>query len=86
MDVNMFEGANFPWRRPGADIADWFNYGFDEVSWRTFLGYRNEMERGREQMVSAAFGFVWFSLVVRVRRVQVVSPGTVQLHGLSRGP
>lgn len=52
MDVSMFESANLPWRRPGADISDWFNYGFDEVSWRTFLTYRAEMERGRESMVS----------------------------------
>ena len=57
MDVQMFESANLPWRRPGSDVSDWFNYGFDEVSWRTFLGYRNEMERGREQMVSC-FGWV----------------------------
>ncbi|CAO1628799.1 unnamed protein product [Parajaminaea phylloscopi] len=25
-----------PWRRPGADLADWFNYGFDEMSWREY--------------------------------------------------
>ncbi|KAK9248376.1 Fip1 motif-domain-containing protein [Lipomyces tetrasporus] len=25
-----------PWRKPGADITDYFNYGFDEFSWTTY--------------------------------------------------
>lgn len=28
--------ADKPWRRPGADITDWFNYGFDEETWRVY--------------------------------------------------
>lgn len=25
-----------PWRKPGADITDYFNYGFNEVTWRMY--------------------------------------------------
>ncbi|EPQ60222.1 hypothetical protein GLOTRDRAFT_108853 [Gloeophyllum trabeum ATCC 11539] len=35
--------AEKPWRRPGSDISDWFNYGFDEVSWEAYCYRRREM-------------------------------------------
>ncbi|ODV88992.1 hypothetical protein CANCADRAFT_45469 [Tortispora caseinolytica NRRL Y-17796] len=25
-----------PWRRPGADVSDYFNYGFDEFTWQLY--------------------------------------------------
>ena len=25
-----------PWRKPGADITDYFNYGFTEETWNTY--------------------------------------------------
>lgn len=32
VDIDMLEEK--PWRKPGIDIADYFNYGFDERGWR----------------------------------------------------
>jgi len=32
--VDPTEFEEKPWRRPGADMTDWFNYGFNEDSWR----------------------------------------------------
>ena len=29
-----------PWTKPGADITDWFNYGFNEKTWEE---YREKM-------------------------------------------
>lgn len=26
-----------PWLKPGADISDWFNYGFNEITWQRYL-------------------------------------------------
>lgn len=52
LDVAMFEGSGQPWRRPGSDLSDWFNYGFDEVSYPKFLRFRLEMEAGKNAMVS----------------------------------
>ncbi|KAK9477798.1 Fip1 motif-domain-containing protein [Lipomyces japonicus] len=33
-DLDNFEDK--PWRKPGADVTDYFNYGFDEFSWTTY--------------------------------------------------
>ncbi|KAG7394460.1 pre-mRNA 3-end-processing factor fip1l1 [Phytophthora boehmeriae] len=32
VDIDLLEDR--PWRKPGVDISDYFNYGFDEHSWR----------------------------------------------------
>jgi hypothetical protein len=32
VDPSEFEEK--PWRRPGSDLTDWFNYGFNEESWK----------------------------------------------------
>ncbi|KAK9238378.1 Fip1 motif-domain-containing protein [Lipomyces kononenkoae] len=34
VDLDSLEDK--PWRKPGADITDYFNYGFDEFSWTTY--------------------------------------------------
>lgn len=35
-----------PWRRPGVDLSDYFNYGFDEMSW---IAYCNRQDKLRAQ-------------------------------------
>lgn len=52
VDVAQFEGSGQMWRRPGSDISDWFNHGFDEVTYPKFLKYRQDMEQGRAALVS----------------------------------
>lgn len=32
-----------PWRRPGSDLSDYFNYGFDEVSWEAYCYRRRDL-------------------------------------------
>ena len=34
VDLDSLEDK--PWRKPGADITDFFNYGFDENLWRLY--------------------------------------------------
>ncbi|KAI0706301.1 hypothetical protein C8T65DRAFT_652290 [Cerioporus squamosus] len=41
VDLNAL--ADKPWRRPGSDISDWFNYGFDEISWEAYCYRRREL-------------------------------------------
>lgn len=41
LDLNAM--ADKPWRRPGADISDWFNYGFDELSWEAYCYRRRDL-------------------------------------------
>ena len=31
------------WRKPGSDLSDWFNYGFDEISWEAYCVRRKEL-------------------------------------------
>jgi hypothetical protein len=32
----MDELEEKPWRKPGADLSDYFNYGFNEETWRSY--------------------------------------------------
>lgn len=34
-----------PWRRPGADLTDYFNFGFDEDSWRAYCAKQRDFRR-----------------------------------------
>lgn len=43
-----------PWRRPGTDVSDYFNYGFDEFTWSGYClkqqGVRQEVGSQKKQM------------------------------------
>lgn len=36
LDVNIDTFEWKPWRYPGVDITDFFNFGFDEESWKSY--------------------------------------------------
>jgi len=42
-EVDVAALADKAWRRPGSDISDWFNYGFDEISWEAYCYRRREL-------------------------------------------
>lgn len=42
-DTDIQALAEKNWRRPGADVTDWFNYGFDEISWEAYCVRRRDM-------------------------------------------
>ena len=46
LEVDLSALADKPWRRPGSDVSDWFNYGFDEISWEAYCYRRQEMGEG----------------------------------------
>ncbi|KIW11825.1 hypothetical protein PV08_09098 [Exophiala spinifera] len=35
-DLDFPSESSKPWRKPGADITDYFNYGFDEFTWASY--------------------------------------------------
>uniref|UniRef100_A0A2C9LDK7 Pre-mRNA polyadenylation factor Fip1 domain-containing protein n=1 Tax=Biomphalaria glabrata TaxID=6526 RepID=A0A2C9LDK7_BIOGL len=35
-DLNSLSTDEMPWRKPGADITDYFNYGFTEETWKAY--------------------------------------------------
>jgi len=45
IDLDSFEDK--PWRKPGADITDYFNYGFNENTWKR---YCNKQKAMREEL------------------------------------
>ncbi|KAF7303069.1 hypothetical protein MKEN_01270400 [Mycena kentingensis (nom. inval.)] len=43
IEVDMSAMSDKAWRRPGSDISDWFNYGFDELSWEAYCYRRRDL-------------------------------------------
>ncbi|KAH8596130.1 Fip1 motif-domain-containing protein [Bisporella sp. PMI_857] len=43
-----------PWRRPGADVSDYFNYGFDEFTWALYAS-KQETIKAEGQSNKKAF-------------------------------
>ena len=44
-DVEIEDLEEKPWRKPGVDISDYFNYGFDESSWLVYAAKQNQIRR-----------------------------------------
>ncbi|KAI5301042.1 cleavage polyadenylation factor subunit fip1 [Ascosphaera pollenicola] len=41
-------GDDKPWRKPGTDLSDYFNYGFDEFTWASYCLKQQETMKGVE--------------------------------------
>lgn len=41
-----------PWRRPGADLSDYFNYGFNEETWKLYCQKQKNMLAQIQKKVS----------------------------------
>lgn len=46
VDVETFEEK--PWRKPGADLSDYFNYGFNEDTWKAYCEKQKRLRMGLE--------------------------------------
>uniref|UniRef100_UPI001CB943B8 FIP1[III]-like protein isoform X2 n=1 Tax=Erigeron canadensis TaxID=72917 RepID=UPI001CB943B8 len=46
LDVNVDIFENKPWKNPGVDISDYFNFGFNEDSWRLYCNQVDEYRHG----------------------------------------
>lgn len=45
-DVDLSTLEDKPWRKPGADITDYFNYGFNEDTWKVSVSLLTLVELG----------------------------------------
>ncbi|KNC97038.1 cleavage polyadenylation factor subunit FIP1 [Spizellomyces punctatus DAOM BR117] len=52
VDIDAFEDK--PWRKPGADITDYFNYGFNEQTWKAYCAKQKGTREDQTQQGSAA--------------------------------
>ncbi|XP_073403648.1 uncharacterized protein [Dendrobates tinctorius] len=46
VDLDSFEEK--PWRKPGADLSDYFNYGFNEATWKVYCEKQRRLQLGLE--------------------------------------
>lgn len=67
LDIDAIKEEDKGWKKPGANMSDWFNYGMNEAAWR---GYVMKQRRVREEeslernpfIVSQSFLFFSLSL------------------------
>lgn len=45
LDSDFPSESSKPWRKPGADITDYFNYGFDEFTWASYCLKKQNMPK-----------------------------------------
>lgn len=64
IDLNALAEKN--WRRPGADISDWFNYGFDEISWEAYCYRRREVNEVANLLKANVLVRTYFLALVNV--------------------
>lgn len=51
-EYNLDQLEDKPWRQPGSDITDYFNYGFNEETWRAYC------ERQRRMRTESGVGLI----------------------------
>lgn len=53
-DVDFPSESSKPWRKPGADITDYFNYGFDEFTWASYCLKQQQMPKEVNEITQQA--------------------------------
>ncbi|KAI8827483.1 Fip1 motif-domain-containing protein, partial [Chytriomyces cf. hyalinus JEL632] len=66
-DLDLDGVEDKPWRKPGADITDYFNFGFNEVSWRAYCNKQKSMreEALMQKRIHVTFGLSLQNSTVR---------------------
>ncbi|KAJ8266056.1 hypothetical protein GJAV_G00125400 [Gymnothorax javanicus] len=50
VEADIFEDK--PWRKPGADLSDYFNYGFNEETWKAYCEKQRRLQLGLEPSIT----------------------------------
>jgi pre-mRNA 3'-end-processing factor FIP1 len=53
-DADFPTESSKPWRKPGSDITDYFNYGFDEFTWASYCLKQQQMPKEVEEINAQA--------------------------------
>ncbi|KAJ1914499.1 cleavage polyadenylation factor subunit fip1 [Tieghemiomyces parasiticus] len=48
LDFNTDDAEDKPWRKPGADLTDYFNYGFTELSWKLYCQRQKQLREDQQ--------------------------------------
>jgi pre-mRNA 3'-end-processing factor FIP1 len=51
-EIDVDSITDKPWNKPGADITDYFNYGFSEATWRQYMDKQKSLreEYGKKRV------------------------------------
>lgn len=49
IDVDLDSIEDKKWRKPGAYLSDYFNYGFDEATWKEWCAKQHTMRKERDR-------------------------------------
>jgi len=49
VDVDLDSIEDKKWRKPGAYLSDYFNYGFDEATWKEWCTKQHTMRKDRDR-------------------------------------
>ncbi|CCL98162.1 uncharacterized protein FIBRA_00156 [Fibroporia radiculosa] len=91
LEVDLNALAEKPWRRPGSDLSDWFNYGFDELSWEAYCYRRRELGEVANVLKANVLTFAGMpeeqlsSLPPEIRTM-VIAGATAMMAGGGGGP
>ncbi|KAM9449398.1 pre-mRNA 3'-end-processing factor FIP1 isoform 3-T3 [Clarias gariepinus] len=50
LEVDMESFEEKPWRKPGADLSDYFNYGFNEETWKAYCEKQKRLRMGLDTL------------------------------------
>ena len=84
-----------PWRKPGSDVTDYFNYGFDEFTWTAYCqkqeGLRDEFSPQKmmeQMMLMSGMGISMMPTMdpSQVGDMSTMIGGTFGLHQGQGGP
>ncbi|XP_062858166.1 uncharacterized protein fip1l1a isoform X2 [Trichomycterus rosablanca] len=67
-EVDVEPHEEKPWRKPGADLSDYFNYGFNEDTWKTYCDRQRRLRMSLEVLTlsSASKNLVsWGDLTIK---------------------
>ncbi|KAM3723597.1 Pre-mRNA 3'-end-processing factor [Dirofilaria immitis] len=75
-DLDLAQMEERPWRKPGADITDYFNYGFCEETWNTYCERQRKLrsEYGTQASVNKAL-FSSITLVAPISQNTTLTGG-----------
>lgn len=67
-------------------MSRWFNYGFDEFTWKRYCEYRKDMVKGVEAMVSYELIVVGYKLILESAETNTDGPASVDGDSSATSP
>ncbi|PWZ00080.1 hypothetical protein BCV70DRAFT_200247 [Testicularia cyperi] len=78
LDIDIEALPEKPWRRHGADLTDFFNYGFNEDSWNVWRGKKERMNDARKNAEAQLFGAPGANMAQSMHQMMAMMPGPMQ--------